>query len=198
MFRFEKLSPEHWPNVVILEFTVNCQVSWDCVRALDKLIHIIEQKYHGENLAAPAFIILELLRVTVPQPDAAMSAEDRVRALSAHADERNGEYDSDFNRGTHGGFMQNAISRFYGHAFISNADVLYPAYTRQLLDSNCTTQFPYLHPYPNLHATELGHRLLAKSLIFPFLVSQMETLYPTELSNPLHVPGESTSRLSTT
>jgi hypothetical protein len=174
-FRFENLPPERWPNVVILEFAINCQISWECVKQLDVLIHIIEQKYHSESLSAPSFIILELLRMTVPLPEVDMSVEDRVKALSLHSQgmEEKG-YEPDFNRGTHAGFMLNALSRFYGHSYISNADVLYPAYTRHMLDSNCSTYFPYIHPPTNSHATEFGHKFLADSIIFPFLLAQME------------------------
>ena len=65
VFQFEeKWIVSHWPNVVILEFSVNSVPTWpECALRLDNLIHILRTRWKTKGLIPPSFLILDLFRV---------------------------------------------------------------------------------------------------------------------------------------
>ena len=49
--------------MIILEFTINCDLDWRCAKFTERLIHIINDKFSHLNLEVPAYMFIDLLQV---------------------------------------------------------------------------------------------------------------------------------------
>ena len=98
IFRFEKYENKNWPNLIILEFSINCSGDWSCAKETDRLIHIINDKYSHRNLEFPAYMILDINNIrSIMQPfemNRNNTAQDRIDRLNSFNDGSQG-----FNKG---------------------------------------------------------------------------------------------------
>lgn len=148
---FDEPSSE-WPNVVSLEYALNCEASsWDCVIGADNLINRINEQYHRANLTKPAYFFLEFFRtgyfygdgwfysdqkglefdpkvvnITATHETSVEVSLSEIKDLAPHSTKGFGK----FGRGGIGGMYFLEMARFYGYPFISVKDALFPSFVR--------------------------------------------------------------------
>ena len=62
-YEFEDYIPKKWPNLVIFDFSINCESSWTCAKDTDRLIYIINHKYSKKHLDYPAYMFIDLFSI---------------------------------------------------------------------------------------------------------------------------------------
>jgi hypothetical protein len=181
IFGFESnLPPEKWPNLITLEYSVNCPSGWDCVIALDSMINFINRKYQRRNIPLPSYLIFELFRVgsfyskdwestfMIEQYDPAcdhivIKNNPNITQLFPPSL----SFGSDgFNRGTNNGPYFSALARFYRIPLISAADVLWPSFIRYYKTHPTCAKWPFT--YDGVHISELGSLFMMNYVFRPF------------------------------
>lgn len=180
-FPFEPKPIDQWPNVVILEFAVNCMPKWACTQNLNNLVQSLKERWAAVGLPPPGFMLLELFKLEWAVRSYDLSLEDKLQLLSAASDFSAFPITGlQFNKGTGGGVYLNAFARFHAYPLISLADALYPAFTRYFLDHNSTVCsgrciFPFFDEDGG-HISPLGAEFLAKELFVPFFRRVINTV----------------------
>lgn len=171
MFTFEDWEDSKWPNLVILEFAINCPPEWKCPEQLDVLIHILKQKWLQRDMEPPAFMFLELFTVGwLLEP---FAGSDTVSGRISHLN----NFDRAFNRaGTLAPYIE-ALGKFYGFPVLSNIDVSWPAFTRHFVQSELSDMWPYT--VDGTHLSDKGHKFVTEFILVPFLTRQMSSSLPS-------------------
>ena len=190
---FDEIPRDFWPNVVILEFSINCdnrgrQVQ-DPVGCLDKLINSIREKYRFQSLDEPYFMSLELFRIDpwifkpFPGKENVMTRVDTFGAADVDADNLK------MDRGCPCCKFLTSVSRFYGIPYVSNADALFPAFTRFYLNNTATdwtqTVLRWKYFLDGGHLNHLGGFFVSFKLILPYIFRKIERAEIRAEHNPL-------------
>lgn len=56
------LPPSKWPNVIVMEYVVNCNEGWLCVQGIERVRTYYERIYAHHNISMPDIVFLELFR----------------------------------------------------------------------------------------------------------------------------------------
>ena len=163
LYLFDEIPRQFWPNVVILEFSLNCGMVL-AIPCLDTLVNSIRTKYRSHRLPDPYFINLELFRQGQwTETYSKETVEDRLKEFGGSdiKDER-------FNRGCNCCIFNMQVSRFYGIPYISNTDALIPAFTRHHFnESDWKNPWKFYEDYAHLSA--YGFEFVAFKLLLPFI-----------------------------
>lgn len=162
-FKFEADEPaSNWPNIVILEYSVNCQISIDCVAQIDNLIQFLNDKWALMGLEPPSYLLFELWcdKLSGSLKDKEDTPATRLNQI--HQFDRNtlrNPYIVDF-------------ARFYRYPLISFSDAAFPAFVRHFLSSNADEYWFYTEGY--CHINGAGSLIAVRDMIMPFIRKQME------------------------
>lgn len=193
-FDFEKLDTAVWPNVVMLEFTVNSgtNIVWETIcRRLETLVRSIMYKYENKGLPSPDFMLYEVLFMR----DVFLQSEiaDTVEARWAWMQEFSTTL---YNKTRNTNMLQSEFAAFYGFPVLSWGEVTFPALLRQFLSETRTLYVEKLQvtktvwPYSadGVHMSiPFGTTFAVNNILGPFFKDMMRprtedgTAYPLDL-----------------
>ena len=179
---FEGLPLAQWPNVLLLEFAVNCQekADWTTARDLDALVRSMRRKWSDRGLASPEFLFFELFTVEWLVNRAAALPEDRlaqINNISLHL-EWSPTGSIGFDRGVSGSLQITTFARFYAIPLLSWADVAFPSWLRHWVGPgyvNSTNQLWALCATDGTHLSLRGQELAATRLLGGFFLDQLRS-----------------------
>ena len=135
-FDFETLDASIWPNVVLMEFTVNSgnNVVWDNIcRKLETLVRSIMYKYAKKGLPSPDFMLYEVLFMR----DVFLKSET-ANTIEARRDWMEEFSTTLYNKTRNVNMLQTEFASFYGFPVLSWGEVTFPALVRQFLSETRT------------------------------------------------------------
>ena len=169
-YSFEDDPPEKWPNVVLLEFTVNYYHEYSVSEDVDALIQTMRFRYKQKQLPDPDFMFLELFSMEWHLKAYMGHGYDKLASLSNTTippmrDERtNGHF-----RGCPRCKDFREVATFYGYPTISYRDMMFPAFVRYYLNTNGTfNDNPWVFTYEGSHLRPVATQLLVDQLMVPF------------------------------
>ena len=201
-FSFQEKEAALWPNIVILEYSVNERAGWEAARLLDRLIHVLSGLWATKGLKRPSYLLLDLFSVGAfyslkggfdmtarcypretdgaPYWSSAVTGNvaDEVAKLNPPLKSKHPIEDSfGFSRGAEVGNYYAAVARFYGIPMISLADALYPSFSRFFVKTTKGRKVHINQKWPfngdGIHLSTLGEVLLVRKFLVPFLQEQL-------------------------
>ena len=187
-FAFKKLPHDQWPNLVIIEPAINCDIKWACALDLDNLIHTLKHVYVENHLKPPAFALLELICMNCMY-GLLYRGHDTVEGRLAHmayndpgnyrcppaGDVRTCPedlYDVNYRGGMNGVYML-SLSRHYGFPFVSTTDAMYPAWARSYLENTVNDYWPGILQ-DNTHFSSSGATIIGGRILFSMLLNALK------------------------
>ena len=189
-FQFEDYENKKWPNLVILEFSMNCDIDWVCAKDTDRLIHTINNKYSFRNLELPAYMFIDINKIAhvlLPfQFNRTNTAQDRIDRMNSL---NVGSYS--FNKGAVARSFLMALALFYGYPMLSFGEATFPAFTRHFiahdldfeLKMNEPNDFKNRWPYTadGTHLSSTGATYLADKIMRPFFINEFNKYDPEKV-----------------
>jgi len=178
-YEFEVQPKSKWPNLIIIEMSLNSDISWSTAQQLDNLLFSYDEKWSANGLPRPDVLFLDLFTVVpiISSFKGDNTKENRIQHLNSF-DPTNLEA---FNRGSGSQIYINALARYYSYPVLSNTDMLWPAFCRHFIENpvvslrdpniNRTNLWPYT--FDGIHPTCLGHEFIANHVLIRFLKDQM-------------------------
>lgn len=162
-FEFETAEPaSNWPNMVILEYGVNCHRSLSCPDEIDRLIQFLNDKWTLMGLEPPSYLIFELWCDKLSGSLKDKEDTPEARLVQIH------QFDRSIIRNP---FLVD-FARFNRYPMISFADAAFPAFVRHYLNSTADDYWYYTEE--NCHINEAGSLVAVRDMIMPFIHKQME------------------------
>lgn len=146
-----ELSPSQWPNVILMEYSVNCNSEWNCIYETKSVIRYYETLYQRHNISAPSFVFLELFRNGLYVLNAAETkAFSYLKQIKNTCDQYQIVKDHNLNttafvtlgstynyRGSAFGMQLLEFARYNSYPILSFTDALFPSFVR-FMDNHLT------------------------------------------------------------
>jgi hypothetical protein len=140
-YDFEDGNTNLWPNLVVLDFTVNFtfEVGFETAHRYDLLVRSIKYKYKQRGLGPPDFIIIDLFCTKWLYDDmrdpkynltTSFQRKQHIDLLSSLPDIPGYSGGNGFNRGNANTPYVREFALFYGFPVMSWRDVAFPAFIR--------------------------------------------------------------------
>ena len=186
-FDFESLPVKEWPNVVMLEFSVNMnQPDWHPAKELNRLVRSLNYKWQLNNLSLPEYIILELNAFwaifpsegyVAPEMKNPEETKDVLNSLGEALSSPGRACYPGFNRGCQSCAAIEQFACFNAYPLISWQEAAFPAFVRYLTSdaynsSVKSLDWPYL--FDPAHLSLRGWHFFVQNIIGPFFVEQMQ------------------------
>ena len=155
-----------WPNVILLEFSVNW-LEFDTVASdMDAVIQTFKYRYKRARLPYPDFVFLELFSVErLLTTIMGFPNENKLKAITGNAENRM----SGLSRGCPACKEFRDVASFYGYPTISYREMMFPSFVRYYLNTNGTFKdHRWKYTYEGTHMTKEGGSLLVDTLMVPF------------------------------
>jgi hypothetical protein len=191
-YGFETSLPvERWPNIVIIEYAVNCAPlsGWDCVQALEGVIASINAKYVKKNLPPPQYLMFELFTlhtyygswysygpVQGLDPD---RCDKLVVDNSAMLTNLSPPSDVGFNHAEVLAVHLGTFARFYRIPLLSARDALWPSFVRYYQTHLNCSLWPFTRE-GTVHLSKFGFQYLTEKVLTPFFVNRQKYFYKLE------------------
>lgn len=180
-YDFESWPKTSWPNIVIIEFSLNSWAGWSNALEIDNLIYLLIEKWELAGLPPPDIVFLELfgsgdLYYTI-QEGKDDTRENRIKLLnSVHLPPSDAKYTSVlFNQAQ---AYIDAVARYYSYPVLSVRNTWWPAFCRFYIENSVTKRWPYVSD--GAHASCIGHKFIAHNIVLRFLNDQMMKIQPEE------------------
>eukprot|EP01034_Spumella_vulgaris_P026769 gene26769-33402_t len=179
-YDWEEWDVSKWPNVVMLDFTLNTLASdgWESTKSIDKIIRGINQKYFAKNLQIPEYYLLELVLLYGFRVDAKKHNQNITfsEALNRYNNLSSNPSDSffagnGFDRGCVNCAYFNSYAQFYGYPVVSFRDAVWPSFLRHHFKSPNTI---WRYSGDAIHLSDYGRYLLQKYIFAPFFKDVMK------------------------
>lgn len=184
-YDFESWPNSSWPNIVLLEFSLNSWVGWSTALEIDNLIYLLLEKWELVGLPPPDVVFLELFSAgdlynTIKEKDD--TRENRIKLLnSVQLSPSDANYKSViFNQAQ---TYIDAVARYYSYPVLSVRNTWWPAFSRFYIKNSVTKRWPYL--FDRVHASCIGHEYIANNIILRFLLDQMIKIQPDDDSTTM-------------
>lgn len=178
-YDFETHDIETWPNIILLDFSINCPNNpWRCALRVDNFIRFINSRYDEHKLPHPYVMLLELIRVqefytdnwpnkvkleVIPYNQSNLLTSVNPNLVTSPTITRleNLRESDTFNGGSAAGSYLMALAKFYGYPVISLREALFPVMNRFYTVFSNDVQFPFLQD--GIHVNDLGAELIAQA-----------------------------------
>jgi hypothetical protein len=188
-FAFETAMPvDRWPNVIILEYAINCRHGWECVQDLEMLIAFMNDKYVQRKLPLPHYIIFELLDLQSYYlnwefehtgfnfkeecDDIVIENNPMVSVLTPPFFDPNHKGQG-FNHGDQKGPFISTLANFYRYPMISIANSMWPSFVRYYQTHLNCSMWPYSHD-GRMHLSTWGFQYVVDNIFTPFFVNRQK------------------------
>lgn len=178
-YHFLSWPTSNWPNLVSLEYAINCRSKLDCPKDIHDLMFHLVNIYTKRGAIPPRFIFYEFMTISVFRDTALNnknpSRASRLQFISAYQGSADpGIY---FNRGCQTCLYTTALFRFYNFPYISLVDALFPSYTRHYLNDS-TFDKTWEWSGDGTHLSEFGNYMVVEHILKPFYQHIMQEKVP--------------------
>ena len=173
-YEFETWPIARWPNILLLEISLNSDIGWSSALEIDNLIFQLLEKWELVGLPPPDIVFLELFGTHLYDKLSGMTdnKENRTNLLNSYeSSPSSGAIDKlSVNMNPRQVYID-AVARYYSYPVLSVRNSWWPAFTRFFIKNSYSKRWPYL--YDNAHATCIGHEYIGNKVILHFLREQM-------------------------
>lgn len=176
-YEFESFEESNWPNLIILEGTINCDFNrgWEAALILDQTITYLKDKYKHRNFTqVPSVLVIDLFSLHMFYNSFYnFKINDTIKSRTENFNFLNNELTLDHGyRGCGCGYYYSSVARFYGHAMISTCDAYWPSFTKHFINNPIVPI--YVNTGDGTHLSALGHQVLVEKMIAPFLMKHLQ------------------------
>jgi hypothetical protein len=185
-YRFESWPVHLWPNVVSMEYMVNCGAfGWGCEESIETVIQYIRAKYTKNHVSPPVFLFLELFRAETiyswqgkehlkldklqrpndPHCEVNISLSEVNRNISWFTPHPLQHHFN--NRGSENSLFLTEFARFYNYPILSVRDAFYPSFVRFFAKHDVCVPWPMTKD--GVHLSRFGSHIFVKHIFKPFL-----------------------------
>lgn len=185
-FPFEdSLPPAQWPNLVILEFSVNIPFSWTSILTLDKEIYFMNKKYAKRGVEPPRYLFIDIWRpyMLIDYSKNCVKETDKnvlIKRLQGPFQE--GAVSTPVFRGADVSINIQTLARHYGYPLVGTMELFWPAFVEHYLEEgqcrnetmplNYSTFFALMPD--NTHLWCYAGSFLSMKIIFPLIKGEIE------------------------